>query len=74
MPESSAIVTAPVPAAAARALPSAFSTNVSPSSGGSSNSARQHVDLVADEQARELAALVLVVGGQQELCHEAEDR
>jgi hypothetical protein len=36
IPESSAIAGAPVAAAAARALPSAFSANVSPVSGGSS--------------------------------------
>ncbi len=62
----------PLAAAAARALPSAFAANVSPSSGGSSTSSPSSIELPAvdapgaGEQARELAPLVLVAGRQQQ--------
>ncbi len=69
MPESSAMLTLPVAVAAARALPSAFSANVAPSSGGSSTSSGSASISPIGQQPRELAALVLVARGEQEPWH-----
>ena len=60
MPESSAIATAPVAAAAVRALASAFSAKVSPTSGAELDLVGQRLELLVADQPAELAELVRI--------------
>ena len=69
IPESSAIAARPVASCAARALPSALAAKVSPSSGGSSTSLGQRLQLEAGQRLAQLAQLVLVAGRDDHRSH-----